>query len=571
MNYTDALRNTGYKNVESAIAEIVDNSIEAKAKDIIIIFKLDNFEGWKRVTEIAVLDNGIGMDDNILSDCLVIGESTRRQRKGMGRFGVGLPQASLHVSPRVEVYSWQENLKNRMVYLDIEEIRKGAQATIQNPVEKEIPQGYEHYFDKYKILKDQKNFKKSGTLVIWKNCDRLNPKTVSPLYERFKFLLGRKFRHFINNEDTNIYLTVQNTDQFDRLLKPNDPLFLMRKNLILGDREHPKHPVKDGEPIFEHWVNGDYIGSIQHPTKYLDKDGKINESVIEITFSIAKQDFQKAGGENQIGKFCKKHVGISVVRANREIDFGKFDFFEDVNEPQHRWWGCEIKFEPPLDERFGVSNNKQQVELFSLDSEDYQAEEIKPIWFELNEIISPEIKTIYNELKSRKKGSRSKQGGNEYSEENIVEELESRNTVETASIFVRKTTEQEQINNLIKKQLQLGGNPDPNEDDINRASRVPVKLDFRDLGDNSTFIDINKKFGNCWLTINTGSIFYREIYSKIEDTNEDVYHAFNLVLMAFARTEDESFPNSELYESFKEVREMWGIKLRKYLNTDYLV
>ena len=30
----DALRNTGYRNIESAIAEIVDNSVQANAKDI---------------------------------------------------------------------------------------------------------------------------------------------------------------------------------------------------------------------------------------------------------------------------------------------------------------------------------------------------------------------------------------------------------------------------------------------------------------------------------------------------------------------------------------------------------
>ena len=33
----DALRNTGYKNIECAMAEIIDNSIEAKAKDVFII------------------------------------------------------------------------------------------------------------------------------------------------------------------------------------------------------------------------------------------------------------------------------------------------------------------------------------------------------------------------------------------------------------------------------------------------------------------------------------------------------------------------------------------------------
>lgn len=34
-NMGDALRNTGYKNIESAVAEIIDNSVEANAKNIL--------------------------------------------------------------------------------------------------------------------------------------------------------------------------------------------------------------------------------------------------------------------------------------------------------------------------------------------------------------------------------------------------------------------------------------------------------------------------------------------------------------------------------------------------------
>ena len=56
------------KNVESAIAEIVDNSLEAKAKDVLIICSAGTVAGNTRfVDEIAVLDNGLGMDVDTLS------------------------------------------------------------------------------------------------------------------------------------------------------------------------------------------------------------------------------------------------------------------------------------------------------------------------------------------------------------------------------------------------------------------------------------------------------------------------------------------------------------------------
>ena len=269
-NYTDALRNTGYKNVESAIAEIVDNSLEADAKDVLIICSQDFSSGRKTVNEIAILDNGIGMDKDTLENCLVIGESTRRKRKGMGRFGVGLPQASLHVCPNVEVFSWQSNDSIRKVVLDVGKIKSGIQKEIEGSSEEQIPDNYLTYFKDYEHLGKKIDFTKSGTLVVWNNCDRLKPKKVGSLFERFKFLLGRKFRYFIHQRSHYIGLTVNGTTQQDESLRPNDPLCLMDDNIIMGDPTDPKHVKKKGDSIFELWDNGDICGTVNLPVKYSD-------------------------------------------------------------------------------------------------------------------------------------------------------------------------------------------------------------------------------------------------------------------------------------------------------------
>ena len=62
-DYGDALRNSGYKDIESAMAEIVDNSIQAEAKNVLVIIK-DKVPSWGRksqVCEVAFLDDGTGM------------------------------------------------------------------------------------------------------------------------------------------------------------------------------------------------------------------------------------------------------------------------------------------------------------------------------------------------------------------------------------------------------------------------------------------------------------------------------------------------------------------------------
>ena len=106
--FVDALKSSGYKSTYNAISEIVDNSIDANAKNVFIIGeqKLVNTEGSaeKRISSFAFLDDGEGMDYEHLKSCLSIGYSDKSERAGMGRFGVGLPQASVFVCNRVEVY-----------------------------------------------------------------------------------------------------------------------------------------------------------------------------------------------------------------------------------------------------------------------------------------------------------------------------------------------------------------------------------------------------------------------------------------------------------------------------------
>ena len=62
-DYGEALRNSGYKDIESAMAEIVDNSIQAEAKNTFVIIK-DRVPAWgkkSQVYEVAFLDDGTGM------------------------------------------------------------------------------------------------------------------------------------------------------------------------------------------------------------------------------------------------------------------------------------------------------------------------------------------------------------------------------------------------------------------------------------------------------------------------------------------------------------------------------
>ena len=117
----ESFRDNGYKDTASAISELLDNSIEAKAKNIqILVFEKNIIKGnrpMKQISEIVILDDGIGMDEETLKMSLQFGNGTKlKSRKGIGRFGIGLPNASVSQCKHVEVYSWK-NSKNLFTYL----------------------------------------------------------------------------------------------------------------------------------------------------------------------------------------------------------------------------------------------------------------------------------------------------------------------------------------------------------------------------------------------------------------------------------------------------------------------
>ena len=54
-------------------------------------------------------------------------------------------------------------------------------------------------------------------------------------------------------------------------------------------------------------------------------------------------------------------AGVSIVRAEREIDYGWYFMGTKRKENYDDWWRCEIRFNPELDELFGVTNTKQGI------------------------------------------------------------------------------------------------------------------------------------------------------------------------------------------------------------------
>ena len=346
-----AMRDSGYKNTAYAIAELVDNAQQAGASQIEVICLQERERVGKKIVarpkEIAVIDNGCGMNDQTLRKSLQFGNGSRLgDRTGIGRFGMGLPNASISQAGRVDVWSWVNGPDNAMhTYLSVAELESGALELVPEPRHKELPM-------KWRNL--AQNVSDSGTLVLWSELDfnRLTWRKGKTTLERTGQLAGRIYRRFLEEQTLSIRLLCTDHELNSVLEKQvtiEDPLYLSPLATLAS-------PF-DEEPMFREFDK--YFEEIE----YRNRSHKV-----KIRYSVArKKTIDEADGKDRgrtgYGNHAAKNIGISLLRAGRELmlDTGWCIGYD----PRERWWGCEVEFPPELDEVFGVTNNKQHAVHFA--------------------------------------------------------------------------------------------------------------------------------------------------------------------------------------------------------------
>lgn len=101
-SFVHSLRSVGY-SLETAVADIIDNSISANADRIDIVFE------YKADGPIfAIIDNGHGMSLDELKEAMRLGTFSplfSRKQTDLGRFGLGMKTASFAICRRLTVAS----------------------------------------------------------------------------------------------------------------------------------------------------------------------------------------------------------------------------------------------------------------------------------------------------------------------------------------------------------------------------------------------------------------------------------------------------------------------------------
>jgi hypothetical protein len=372
-----AMRDSGYKNTAFALAELIDNSIDAKATFIEVFACETPHEGAERtrhrVETIAVLDNGDGMDSELLRRALKYGDGLGDDRQRIGRFGMGLPNSSMSQCTKVEVWSWTNGPGNAMyTYLDLSEINDGLD-DVPVPRHFSVP-------DYWRELSESP-LGPSGTLVVWTDLDRVNWYGAVATLRNTAELIGRVYRHYLSDGKVSIKMApVRDGKVLEGayFAQPNDPLYLM------SGTSTPR-PFSD-KPMFEpfNMGNEDEPGVAKFP---IDVNGKHHS--IKVLASVARPEARRSdvdghpwpvnvnpnldAGRHPWGKHAMRNIGISLVRKGRELELDSS--WAIGYDPVERWWGIEVDFPPELDEVFGVTNNKQSATIFSsLAHFDWEAE-----------------------------------------------------------------------------------------------------------------------------------------------------------------------------------------------------
>ncbi|QDL71655.1 ATP-binding protein [Streptomyces malaysiensis subsp. malaysiensis] len=231
--YMEALSSQGY-GFEVAIADLVDNSIDAGAKDVLIHFLRDG----EQLVSLLVVDDGRGMDEEALDVAMTIGGRQSYDLKSLGMFGTGLKSASLSHADAVTVVSTTKRTRTAGRRWLMEHAKAGFQCDI---VESDFAQTLiDRYYDKPITWQ--------GTIVRWdgvkdfpkhggsSQTDRYLHRTINKL----GLHLGLYLHRFLARADFNITIAVEDvltgTVYLDFGVEPLDPFAYP----VTGSADYPR-------------------------------------------------------------------------------------------------------------------------------------------------------------------------------------------------------------------------------------------------------------------------------------------------------------------------------------------
>ena len=321
-----SLRDIGY-DFNTAVADLVDNSIEAGATHIEIDIRFRGAESY-----ILIADDGAGMTDSSINEALRFGSQRDYGADALGRYGLGLKTASLSQCSRLTVVSRRSTQRHRVAVrqLDLARIEVTDRWDVVDPERIGAIDRAVHRLRRG-----------PGTVVVWENLDRvlgaIDPeggwakRRLAKLAPQVEGYLGMVFHRFLAGQ------------------VPGRAALHISVN---GEKVRPWDPFAPAEETVElhsrHW---------ELPTATGNHVVLLNRYVLPPREQFSSpEEFERMGGPQK----WNRQQGLYIYRSHRLIQGGGWCGLRTIDE-HTKLARASLEFPSALDEMFHVNVAKMKV------------------------------------------------------------------------------------------------------------------------------------------------------------------------------------------------------------------
>ncbi len=321
----EGLRDTGYQ-IETAIEDIIDNSIAAEATKIDVRLEMDH-EGN---IEVFIADNGYGMNKSDLINAMRYGSRVHPSPTSLGKFGLGLKTASTAFCRELSVISKDKKTEKPVkASWDLDHVARVGkwELALSSPTTDEL--------ERLRSVAGDS----SGTLVIWRKVDRLIKTYSDPGGIHARRALEKVVEGLIEHSSMVYQRFLDHTDT----RAPNIEISINGRKI---ESYNPFVP-EESDCVAEENVTVEING------------GK--EAVITVRAFIlpTKWDFSSPEAYSK-SRYSNQNQGIYVYRENRLI-YGPGWLKMFAQEPHFTSLRVEFSFDHRLDDAFHIDIKKSQI------------------------------------------------------------------------------------------------------------------------------------------------------------------------------------------------------------------
>lgn len=316
-----ALQRIGY-SLEASIADLIDNSIDAKASSILLRF----LRSEEKLRSLLIVDDGHGMSERRLDEAMTFGRQTGKNETELGKYGMGLKSASFSQCDSLTVFTRRQR-KVAAQRWTVEGIREGWVC------ERLDPRAAAKYLNT--DWGGAVNTSQRGTIVRW---DRLDAFAVAAgraddvletLITRLDHHVGMHFHRFLSMSKLKIFVDTQDVDTG-----------------LLG----PQHRIDPLDPF-----SYPTTGRKEYPRKYICDVRDVGRLTLAAHIWPPRS---KLPGYRLGGGRVSRRQGFYFYRNDRLIQAGGWNGYRDDAEPHASLARVTVDLPAAFDEAFALNVQK---------------------------------------------------------------------------------------------------------------------------------------------------------------------------------------------------------------------